>query len=83
MPTVLEIFKEITKIQRCSGNHKDFIEYMKEISKKLEYICLVDEANNILCKKEHSNANIVFQSHYDIVCLMIFVFLKLLKMIQL
>ncbi|HRG61280.1 MAG TPA: aminoacyl-histidine dipeptidase, partial [Aliarcobacter cryaerophilus] len=67
MPTVLEIFKEITKIQRCSGNHKDFIEYMKEISKKLEYICLVDEANNILCKKEDSNANIVFQSHYDIV----------------
>ena len=69
MPTVLEIFKEITKIQRCSGNHKDFIEYMKEISKKLEYICLVGEANNILCKKEDSNANIVFQSHYDIVCL--------------
>ena len=69
MPTVLEIFKEITKIQRCSGNHKDFIEYMKEISKKLEYACLVDEANNILCKKENSKANIVFQSHYDIVCL--------------
>ncbi len=69
MPTVLEIFKEITKIQRCSGNHKDFIEYMKEISKKLEYACLVDEANNILCKKEDSNSNIVFQSHYDIVCL--------------
>ncbi|MFY9099930.1 aminoacyl-histidine dipeptidase [Aliarcobacter cryaerophilus] len=69
MPTVLEIFKEITKIQRCSGNHKAFIEYMKEISKKLEYACLVDEANNILCKKENSKANIVFQSHYDIVCL--------------
>ena len=69
MPTVLEIFKEITKIQRCSGNHKDFIEYMKKISKKLEYICLVDETNNILCKKENSNSNIVFQSHYDIVCL--------------
>ena len=69
MPTVLEIFKEITKIQRCSGNHKDFIEYMKEISKKLKYICLVDETNNILCKKENSNSNIVFQSHYDIVCL--------------
>ena len=69
MLTVLEIFKEITKIQRCSGNHKAFIEYMKEISKKLEYICLVDETNNILCKKENSKANIVFQSHYDIVCL--------------
>ena len=69
MPTVLEIFKEITKIQRCSGNHKAFIEYMKEISKKLEYAFLVDEAINILCKKENSNSNIVFQSHYDIVCL--------------
>ena len=69
MLTVLEIFKEITKIQRCSGNHKAFIEYMKEISKKLEYACLVDETNNILCKKENSKANIVFQSHYDIVCL--------------
>ena len=69
MPKILEIFKEITKIQRCSGNHKAFIEYMKEISKKLEYACLVDEANNILCKKENSNSNIVFQSHYDIVCL--------------
>ena len=69
MPKILEIFKEITKIQRCSGNHKAFIEYMKEISKKLEYICLVDETNNILCKKENSNSNIVFQSHYDIVCL--------------
>ena len=69
MPIVLEIFKDITKIQRCSGNHKAFIEYMKEISKKLDYICLVDETNNILCKKENSNANIVFQSHYDIVCL--------------
>ena len=69
MPKILEIFKEITKIQRCSGNHKAFIEYMKEISKKLEYLCLVDETNNILCKKENSNANIVFQSHYDIVCL--------------
>ncbi|MFA7085840.1 MAG: aminoacyl-histidine dipeptidase [Aliarcobacter sp.] len=69
MPKILEIFKEITKIQRCSGNHKAFIEYMKEISKKLEYLCLVDETNNILCKKENSKANIVFQSHYDIVCL--------------
>ncbi len=63
MPTVLEIFKEITKIKRCSPNHNDFIEYIKERSKKLKYICLVDEANNILCKKQNSNAKIVFQSH--------------------
>ena len=69
MSTVLEIFKEITKIPRCSGVHKEFITYMQDLSKKLNYLCLVDEKNNILCKKENSNANIVLQSHYDIVCL--------------
>jgi dipeptidase D len=69
MPTVLEIFKDITKLQRCSGNHKEFIEYVQNLSKKLGYICLVDDVFNILCKKENSKANIVFQSHYDIVCL--------------
>lgn len=69
MPSVLEIFKDITKLQRCSGNHKEFIEYIENLSKKLGYICLIDNVFNILCKKENSKANIVFQSHYDIVCL--------------
>lgn len=69
MPTVLDIFKDITKLQRCSGNHKEFISYMQNLCKKLEYICLLDSANNILCKKEDSKAKIIFQSHYDIVCL--------------
>ena len=68
MPTVLEIFKDITKFQRCSGVHKEFITYMQDLSKKLNYLCLVDEKNNILCKKENSSANIVY-NHYDIVCL--------------
>lgn len=69
MQTVLEIFKDITKLQRCSGNHKEFIEYIQNLSKKLGYVCLVDDVFNILCKKEDSKAKIVFQSHYDIVCL--------------
>ena len=69
MSTVLEIFKEITKIPRCSGVHKEFITYMQDLSKKLNYLCLVDEKNNILCKKLNSSANIVLQSLYDIVCL--------------
>lgn len=43
MSTVLEIFKEITKIPRCSGVHKEFITYMQDLSKKLNYLCLVDE----------------------------------------
>ena len=69
MPTILDIFKDITKLQRCSGNHSEFIAYMQNLSQKLGYICLVDDVHNILCKKENSNAKIVFQSHYDIVCL--------------
>ena len=66
---IIEIFKTITAIPRCSGTHEPFINYMKNLSKELGYLCLSDEFNNILCKKENSNSNIVFQSHYDIVCL--------------
>lgn len=69
MNNIIEIFKQITSIPRCSNTHEPFIDYMQEISKKLDYICLVDKYNNILCKKNDSRAKIVFQSHYDIVCL--------------
>ena len=66
---VIELFKEITKIPRCSGTHQPFINYLKEFSKKNHYICKIDNANNILCFKENEKANICLQSHYDIVCL--------------
>lgn len=48
---IIEIFKTITAIPRCSGTHKPFIEYMQNLSKELGYLCLVDETNNILCKR--------------------------------
>ena len=66
---IIEIFKTITAIPRCSGTHEPFINYMQNLSKELGYLCLVDEFNNILCKKQNSNAKLAFQSHYDIVCL--------------
>ena len=69
MSKVIDIFKEITAIPRCSKTHEPFINYMKKLSDKLGYECLVDKYNNILCKKKNSQAKIVFQSHYDIVCL--------------
>ncbi|WP_418180783.1 aminoacyl-histidine dipeptidase [Aliarcobacter lanthieri] len=69
MSKVIDIFKEITAIPRCSGTHEPFINYMNKIATKLGYLCLIDENKNILCKKEDSKAKIVFQSHYDIVCL--------------
>lgn len=69
MSHIIDIFKEITTIPRCSKTHEPFINYMKELSAKLGYLCLVDDFNNILCKKEKSDAKLAFQSHYDIVCL--------------
>lgn len=69
MNNIIEIFKEITAIPRCSGTHKPFIKHMQNLSEKLGYLCLVDETNNILCKKQDSKAKLAFQSHYDIVCL--------------
>ncbi len=69
MANIIDIFKEITAIPRCSGTHEPFIKYMQKLSMKLGYVCLVDDYKNILCKKENSTAKLAFQSHYDIVCL--------------
>ncbi len=69
MNNVIEIFKEITTIPRCSGTYEPFIAYMKDFSSKYNYECLIDNYNNILCKKRDSKANLCIQNHYDIVCL--------------
>jgi len=66
---VIEIFKEITKIPRCSGTFEPFINYTKEFALLNHYVCKVDSANNILCYKENSKINLCLQSHYDMVCL--------------
>lgn len=66
---VIEIFKEITSIPRCSKTHKPFIDYIKEFSSKYNFECLTDKKNNILCKRKDSKAKLCLQSHYDIVCL--------------
>jgi dipeptidase D len=66
---IIEIFKEITKIPRCSGTHEPFINYIKEFASKYNYECTVDNANNILCYKASVTPNICLQAHYDIVCL--------------
>ena len=68
MEKIITIFKDLVQLQRCSGNHDDFINYMKNISSNYGYECLIDEHKNILCRKSE-NSNLVFQSHYDIVCL--------------
>lgn len=66
---VIEIFKELTKIPRCSGTYETFINYTQEFAKKNGYLCKVDNASNILCYKENNKIELCLQSHYDIVCL--------------
>jgi dipeptidase D len=66
---VIELFKEISKIPRCSGTHGPFIDFIKDFAKSNGYIYKIDEGNNILCYKEKGKREICLQSHYDIVCL--------------
>ncbi|MBI3873767.1 MAG: M20/M25/M40 family metallo-hydrolase [Arcobacter sp.] len=71
---ILELFKQLTKIPRCSGTHQPFIDFITSFAKKYDYICKIDEAKNILCYKENQTsknqkATICLQSHYDMVCL--------------
>ena len=66
---VIELFKEITKIPRCSGTHQPFISFIQNFAKTNDYICELDKANNILCYKANRESKICLQSHYDIVCL--------------
>lgn len=69
MSEIINIFKDLVNIPRCSGTQKPFMDYMQNLALELGYLYSTDNANNILCKKEKSKAKIVFQSHYDIVCL--------------
>ena len=69
MKDIIEIFKEITKVPRCSNTHNPFIQYIQNFAKEFNYEVYIDKVNNILCKKLDSKATLCLQSHYDIVCL--------------
>lgn len=66
---IIEIFKEITSVPRCSRTHKPFMEYVKNFANENGFEFSSDKKNNILCKKKNSKAKLCLQSHYDIVCL--------------
>lgn len=69
MQEVLNLFKTITAIPRCSKEHQPFIEFVQSFAKEHGYECHVDSVYNILCKKADSQAKLCIQNHYDIVCL--------------
>ena len=65
---VIELFKELTKIPRCSGTYKPFLNYIKGFAKKNNYSCKIDNYNNVLCFNSNKPKYSI-QNHYDIVCL--------------
>ncbi len=64
---VIERFKELSKIGRCSFKSDTMRDYLVEQGKACGYEVSVDEAGNVLCHKSGSTLNL--QAHYDMVCI--------------
>jgi len=64
---ILEYFKQITKIPRCSGNTQKLQEFLVEFAKKSGYKVKTDKYGNILATSD--NPKVCFQAHYDMVCI--------------
>ncbi len=64
---VLEIFKTICSIPHCSHESDKLKEYIIEQAKAFNYEVKVDKVGNILCS--HARADLILQSHYDMVCI--------------
>jgi dipeptidase D len=64
---VLDYFREITQIERCSGDTQKMMEFLVSFCKKQGYRVKTDLYGNILATS--SNPKICFQAHYDMVCI--------------
>lgn len=67
MEQILEHFKAITAIPRCSYHITKMKEYIKEFASSLGYFVQEDHVGNILCHK--GTPKICLQAHYDMVCI--------------
>jgi len=67
MKQILEYFKQITKIPRCSSNTDKMKEFLVNFAKEKGYKVKTDEYGNILATSK--NPKVCFQSHYDMVCI--------------
>jgi dipeptidase D len=64
---IINIFKDLTKVARCSGIYEPFIDYICNIAKEYKYDFIIDDTKNILISK--GSPKICLQAHYDIVCI--------------
>lgn len=67
MERILEHFKGITAIPRCSHHTTKMKDYIKTFALSLGFEIQEDHAGNILCQK--GTPKICLQAHYDMVCI--------------
>ncbi|MBQ3766793.1 MAG: aminoacyl-histidine dipeptidase [Bacteroidales bacterium] len=71
--TVLDFFKEITRIPRESGHEGPMTAYLQEFAKARKLECRTDKTGNVVIVKEaapgkESVPTLVLQAHQDMVC---------------
>lgn len=66
---VLEIFEEILRIPRESGNETEIANYIINFANNLGCETYRDKINNVFIRKNNnSNNTIILQAHSDMVC---------------
>lgn len=70
---VLNIFKEINGIPRCSGNEAGISQYLVNIAKENNWEVIQDEVLNVIIKVpgkngKENNPPVILQGHMDMVC---------------
>ena len=67
MEQIVEHFKAITAIPRCSYHTTQMKEYLKTFANALHFEVYEDTVGNILCRK--GEPKVCLQAHYDMVCI--------------
>lgn len=67
MERILEHFRAITAIPRCSHHTTKMKDYIKTFALSLGFEVQEDHAGNILCQK--GSPKVCLQAHYDMVCI--------------
>lgn len=65
--SVIDIFKKICTLPHCSHDALSLKNYIIEEARSNGYDVQTDKVGNILCA--HPQANLILQSHYDMVCI--------------
>ncbi|MBC7196612.1 MAG: hypothetical protein H5U39_05090, partial [Deferribacterales bacterium] len=65
---VVEYFKEISAIPRCSKNEDKIVKYLVDFAIAKRYSYKVDSAKNVVITTGNRKNSIALQSHVDMVC---------------